>query len=90
MADPKQPEAKTGNSKLLAAAQEKAPSLTAEFVQKYGLTDEVLEKFARGELSPPPTVGPEHTADLHYVNGGWQQTPVGVKPEDVGKDAISR
>lgn len=89
MADPKPSEAKT-NSKLLAAAQEKAPNLTAEFVQKHGLTDEDLEKFARGELSPPPTVGPEHTVDLHYVNGGWQITPVGVKPEDVGKDAISR
>ena len=89
MADQKPAEPK-GNSKLLAAAQEKAPSLTAEFVQKHGLTDEDLEKFARGELSPPPTAGPEHTADLHYVNGGWQQTPVGVKPEDVGKNAISR
>jgi len=75
---------------LLARAQEKAPSLNAEFVKKHGLSDETLEKLARGELSPPPTIGPVHTADLHYVNGGWQLTPVGVKPEDVGKGAISR
>jgi hypothetical protein len=35
-------------------------------------------------------VGPEHTVDLHYVNGGWQITPVGVKPEDVDKDKVGR
>lgn len=73
---------------LLTRAQVKAPSLTAEFVKQHGISDEDLEKFARGELSPPPTVGPEHSVDLHYVNGGWQITPVGVKPEDVGKDGI--
>lgn len=90
MADAQKDAPKKTDSKLLKAAQEKAPNLTQEFVDKYGLTDEDLAKFARGELSPPPTVGPEHTVDLHYVNGGWQVTPVGVKPEDVGKDAISR
>jgi hypothetical protein len=90
MADAKPKDTPKVDSDLLAAAQEKAPNLTAEFVQKHGLTDEDLAKFARGELSPPPTVGPEHTVDLHYINGGWQITPVGVKPEDAGKDAISR
>jgi hypothetical protein len=33
-------------------------------------------------------VGPDHNVDLHRVNGGWQITPAGVKPEDVGKDGI--
>lgn len=92
MADikPKPDQASEEKGDLLARAQEKAPNLTAEFVKKHRITDEDLEKFARGELSPPPTVGPEHTVDLHRVNGGWQITPVGVKPEDVGKDAIAR
>jgi hypothetical protein len=35
-------------------------------------------------------VGPVHNVDLHLTEGGWQITPVGVKPEDVGKQAISR
>lgn len=75
---------------LLERAQEKAPNLTAEFVKQYELDDEYLEKIARGEEPPPPTVGPAHTVDLHRTDGGWQITPVGVKPEHVGKDAISR
>lgn len=75
---------------LFAEAQKAAPNLTREFVKKYDLDDDWLAKIARGELSPPPTVGPEHSVDLHYVNGGWQITPVGVKPEDVGKDAVGR
>jgi hypothetical protein len=75
---------------LLEQAQEKAPSLTAEFVKDYELSDDDLAKIARGELSPPPTVGPVHNVDLHKTEAGWQITPVGVKPEDVGKDAISR
>ena len=68
--DPKPAEAKAPEEKgsdLLSRAQVRAPSLTAEFVKKHGLTDDTLEKLARGELSPPPTVGPEHTVDLHYV-----------------------
>lgn len=77
-------------SKELKAAQEKAPALTQEFVDKYGLDDEDLAKIARGEEPPPPTIGPEHTVDLHRTPSGWQITPKGVKPEDVGKDAISR
>jgi hypothetical protein len=75
---------------LLAAAQEKAPSLTKEFVGAYKLADDDLRKIARGEVPPPPTIGPEHTSDLYLTPAGWQQTPVGVKPEDVGKDAIAR
>ena len=81
---------KKADSKKLAAAKEKAPNLTQEFVDKHGLDDDYLDKVARGEESPPPTVGPEHTVDLHRTPGGWQVTPAGVKPEDVGKDAISR
>jgi hypothetical protein len=46
--------------------------------------------IARGEIPPPPTVGPIHNVDLHRTPGGWQVTPVGVPPEDVGKNAISR
>jgi hypothetical protein len=75
---------------LLEQAQAKAPKLTAEFVKEYKLDDEYLAKIARGEVSPPPTVGPVHNVDLHLTDGGWQITPVGLKPEDVGKDAISR
>lgn len=75
---------------LLKAAQEKAPSLTAEFVKTFDLDDDELREIARGAVPPPPTVGPLHTVDLHLTPGGWQITPVGVKPQDVGGDAISR
>jgi hypothetical protein len=73
---------------LLKAAQAKAPRLTAEFVSQYGLEREVLEGIANGSVPPPPTPGPIHSADMHYTPGGWQQTPVGVPPEDVGKNAV--
>lgn len=79
-----------GSDDLFAAAKAKAPNLTKEFVAEYNLDDDVLAGIARGEIPPPPTVGPEHTSDLHFTPGGWQSTPPGVKPEDVGKDAISR
>jgi hypothetical protein len=75
---------------LLTLARVKAPSLTADFVKQYGLTDEDLKMIARGEVPPPPTIGPIHNVDLHLTPGGWQITPVGVPPEDVGKNAISR
>jgi hypothetical protein len=75
---------------LLTLARAKAPALTAEFVKQYGLTDEDLRMIARGEVSPPPVVGPIHNVDLHRTPGGWQITPVGVPPEDAGKNAISR
>lgn len=75
---------------LLKAAQEKAPNLTAEFVTTFKLTDEQLAGIARGAIPPPPAIGPAHTADLYLTPAGWQQTPPGVKPEDVGKDAIAR
>jgi hypothetical protein len=77
-----------GGDALLAAAQAKAPNLTKEFVSKMGVTDEMLAQIARGEISPPPAIGPIYTADLHLTPGGWQQTPPGVPPEDVGKNAI--
>jgi hypothetical protein len=76
--------------KLLEAAQAKAPSLTKEFVAAYKLSDDDLRKVARGEVPPPPTIGPVHNTDLYLTPAGWQQTPVGVKPEDSGKSAISR
>lgn len=87
MAEAKKAESKA-DSKLLAAAKEKAPHLTQEFADKHGLTDDDLGQIARGEVSPPPDPAP--SADLHRTPGGWQSTPAGVKPEDVGKDAISR
>jgi hypothetical protein len=76
-----------GGDKLLAAAQAKAPSLTREFVDKHKLFDEDLAAIARGEEPPPPVPG---DADLYRTPGGWQSVPKGVKPEDVGKQAISR
>lgn len=75
---------------LFAEALAVAPNLTREFVARYELDDDWLKRIARGELSPPPTVGPIHNVDLHYVNGGWQITPVGVKPEDVDNDKVGR
>jgi hypothetical protein len=79
-----------GGDKLLAAAQAKAPSLTKEFVDKMGIDDETLGQIARGEIPPPPTPGPIHTADMYRTPGGYQQTPPGVPPEDVGKNATTR
>lgn len=79
-----------GGNKLLAAAQAKAPSLTAEFVAAMGITDEMLGAIARGEQPPPPTPGPLHSADMYLTPAGFQQTPPGVKPADVGGNAISR
>jgi hypothetical protein len=79
-----------GGDKLFAAALAKAPSLTREFVEKMGLTDEDLGQIARGEIPPPPTPGPIYTADMYRTPGGYQQTPPGVPPEDVGKNATTR
>lgn len=77
---------------LLAKAQEKAPGISREFVDKHGLTAEQVEAYASGLDSPPPVPDPAEDAvtDLHLTPGGWQATPKGVKPEGVGKDAISR
>jgi hypothetical protein len=79
-----------GGDQLFAAALAKAPNLTKEFVSKMGITDEMLAQIARGEISPPPAIGPIYTSDLYLTPGGWLQTPPGVKPEDVGKNATSR
>lgn len=70
----------SGGDKLLAAAQAKAPNLTAEFVSAYGLSDDVLAGIARGEVPPPPAIGPAYTSDLYLTPGGWQQTAPGVAP----------
>ena len=75
---------------LRDAARLKAPSLSDEYVKAYNLDDDVLRNIANGTVPPPPAIGPLHTADLYLTPGGWQQTPPGVKPEDVGKNAISR
>lgn len=75
---------------LLEAAQKRAPNLSKEYVSAYKLTDEELRNIANGTVPPPPAIGPLHTSDLYLTPGGWQQTPPGVKPEDVGKGAISR
>jgi hypothetical protein len=79
-----------GGDKLLAAAQAKAPSLTKEFVEAMGLTEDQLAQIARGEIPPPPTPGPIHTADMYMTPGGYQQTPPGVPPEDVGNNQMHR
>lgn len=79
-----------GGDRLLAAAQAKAPSLTKEFVDKMGVTEEQLAQIARGEIPPPPTPGPIYTTDMYMTPGGYQQTPPGVPPEDVGGNAIAR
>jgi hypothetical protein len=79
-----------GGDKLFAAALAKAPSLTKEFVAKMGIDDETLGQIARGEIPPPPTPGPIYTADMYRTPGGYQQTPPGVPPEDVGKNATTR
>ena len=76
---------------LLAAAQAKAPHLDAEFVAKHGLDDDYLARVAGGQEPPPPYNGPDtSTTDLHRTDGGWQLTPAGVAPEDVGKDQVGR
>jgi hypothetical protein len=75
------------SDKLLAAAQTKAPNLTPEFIDKHNLTDDDLAAIARGEEPPPPVPG---DSDLYRTPGGWQSVPKGVKPQDVGKHAISR
>jgi hypothetical protein len=79
-----------GGDKLFAAALAKAPNLTKDFVSKMKITDEMLAQIARGEIPPPPAIGPTYTSDLYLTPGGWQQTPPGVPPEDVGKNATAR
>jgi len=70
---------------LLARAQLKAPSLTAEFVDKYELTDADLEDIASGLVPPPPYNGPVFATELHRTPGGWVSGPLGVPLEDIGK-----
>jgi len=79
-----------GGDKLFAAALAKAPSLTREFVEKMQIDDETLGQIARGEIPPPPMPGPIYTTDMYRTPGGYQQTPPGVPPEDVGKNATVR
>jgi hypothetical protein len=55
-----------------------------------GIDDETLGQIARGEIPPPPTPGPIYTSDMYRTPGGYQQTPPGVPPEDVGKNATTR
>lgn len=79
-----------GGDQLLAAAQAKAPSLTKEFVEKMGLSEQNLVEIAQGLVPPPPTPGPIYSADMYRTPGGYQQTPPGVPPEDVGGNQIHR
>jgi hypothetical protein len=79
-----------GGDRLLAAAQAKAPNLTREFADAYGLGDDVLAGIARGEIPPPPTVGPIHTSDLYLTPGGWVSAPPGVPLEAAGTNSIAR
>jgi hypothetical protein len=75
---------------LIAAARVKAPNLTKEFAEAYGLGDDVLAGIARGEIPPPPHVGPIHTSDLYLTPGGWVSAPPGVPLEQAGSNAIAR
>lgn len=79
-----------GGSDLLKAAQAKAPNLTAAFVKEHKITDDELAKVARGELSPPPTVGPIKNTKLTRSPGVWvfTSTPIDVEPEDFGNNKI--
>lgn len=81
---------KESKGDLFKRAQVKAPSLTAEFVSAYKLSDEVLAGIADGAVPPPPTIGPVHSTDLYFTPGGWQQTPVGVAPADVAPNMSDR
>lgn len=85
-----EPAVASGRDKLFEAAQVKATGLTREYADAIGVTDEMLGQIARGEIPGPPIAGPIRNTDVHLTDGGWQQTPHGVKPEDVGSDAISR
>ena len=69
---------------LLSRAQLRAPSLTAEFVDKYELTDQDLEDIASGLVPPPPYNGPIFATELHRTPGGWVSGPLGVALEDIG------
>lgn len=84
------PPADSAADDLFTRAQAKAPSLTREYVTAVGIPDEMLEGIAAGLIPPPPMPGPVRNTDMHLTPSGWQQTPHGVKPEDVGSDAISR
>jgi hypothetical protein len=76
---------------LMSAAQRKAPHVDREFMSKHSLDDDWLRRVASGEEPPPPYNGPDTSAtDLHLTDGGWQNVPAGVKPEDANKDQISR
>jgi hypothetical protein len=79
-----------GGSDLLKAAQAKAPNLTKDFVKEHKITDDELAQIARGELSPPPTVGPVKNTQLTRTPGGWVfvSTPIDVAPEDFGNHKI--
>ena len=79
-----------GGSDLLKAAQAKAPNLTKDFVKEHKITDDELAQIARGELSPPPTVGPIKNTQLTRTEGGWVwvSTPIDVAPEDFGRNKI--
>ena len=79
------------DSSLWDRLKAKAPHLTREHASKHGMDDDMLERIARGEEPPPPYNGPDESAtDLHLTSGGWQNTPAGVAPEDVGRDKIGR
>jgi hypothetical protein len=86
-----QPGDELSGADLLAAAQVKAPHIDRAFLSKHGLDDDYLKALASGAEPPPPYNGPDTSAtDLHLTPGGWQVTPAGVPPEDVGKDQIHR
>lgn len=76
---------------LFDRARARAPHLTREFVDEHRLTVADVEAIAAGDQPPPPYIGPDTSAvDLHRTPGGWQLTPKGVSPAEVGRQAIAR
>lgn len=73
----------TGTDALWVRLKIMAPHLDREFAAQHGLTEADLEDIATGAQPPPPYIGPVPSVDLHRTPGGWQVTPLGVKPEDL-------
>lgn len=71
------------SQELLERVAKRAPHVDSKFVSEYGMSNQDLEDIATGLQPAPPRVGPIHNVDLHRTPGGWQITPVGVKPEDL-------
>lgn len=59
------------------AAKAKAPSLTREFCEKFGLDEAYLANIAAGLTPPPPFIPENDVTELHHDNGVWFVTAKG-------------